>query len=71
MQEQGFETTAERFGILPGSREAENASVLSGYDPKVMQDILREMSDNSTAGNHDTSNDRLSDSELNSIFCRP
>ena len=35
-----------------------------------MQDILREMSDNSTAGNHDTSNDRLSDSELNSIFCQ-
>lgn len=70
LEEQGSELTAERFGIIPESRDPENAIVCSGYDPEVMQSILCEMSDDSTAEYHKTSDDRLSDSELQSIFCQ-
>ena len=72
LEEQGFEPTAERFGIIPESSETVTAtcSVPSGYDPEVMQSILCEMSDNRTAENHGTSNDALTDIELNNIFCQ-
>ena len=40
----------------------------NGYDPEVRQCILLEMSDKRTAENHGTSNDGLTDSELNNIF---
>ena len=70
LEEQGSELTAERFGITPESRDPENAIVCSGYDPEVMQSILCEMSDDSTTEYHNTSNDRVSDSELQSIFCQ-
>ena len=68
LEEQGFEPTAERFGIIPESSDTESAPLPSGYDPEVMQSILREMSEKGTADNHGTSNDGLTDSELNSIF---
>lgn len=42
----------------------------NGYDPEVLQSILLEMSDKRTAENHGTSNEGLTDSELNSIFCQ-
>ena len=42
----------------------------SGYDPEVMQSILREMSEKAPGENHGTSNDGLTDNELNSIFCQ-
>jgi len=44
--------------------------VPNGYDPEVLQSILLEMSDKRTAENHGTSNEGLTDSELNSIFCQ-
>ena len=68
LEEQGFGPTAERFGIIPESSDPENASVPNVYDPEVMQSILCEMFVNSSAEYHDTSNDGLSDSELNIIF---
>ena len=68
LEEQGFEPTAERFGIIPESSETVTASVPSGYDPEMMHSILCEMSDNRTAENHGTSNDALTDIELNNIF---
>ena len=43
LDEQGFEPTAERFGIIPESSDPENASVPNEYDPEVMQSILCEM----------------------------
>ena len=70
LDEQGFEPTAERFGIIPESSDPENASVPNVYDPEVMQSILCEMFVNSSAEYHDTSNDGLSDSELYIIFCQ-
>ena len=70
LEEQGFEPTAERFGIIPESSDPENASVPNVYDPEVMQSILCEMFVNSSAEYHDTSNDGLSDSELNIVFCQ-
>lgn len=70
LEEQGFEPTAERFGIIPQSSDPENASVPKEYDPEVMQSNLLEMSVNSTYENLDTSKDRLSDTELNYIFCQ-
>ena len=49
LEEQGFESTAERFGIIPESSDPENASVPIEYDPEVMQSILCEMFVNSIA----------------------
>ena len=65
-----LEPTSERFGIIPESSDPENASVPNGYDPEAMQSILCEMLVNSSAECHDTSNDGLSDSELNIVFCQ-
>jgi len=70
LEEQGFEPTPERFGIIPASSDTESASVPNGYDPEALQSILQEMSDKRTAENHGTSNDGLTDNELNSIFAR-
>ena len=70
LEEQGFEPTAELFGIIPESSDPKNASVPKEYDPEVMQSILFEMSINSTVENLETSKDRLSDTELNYIFCQ-
>ena len=68
LEVQGFEPTTERFGIIQESSDPENASVPSAYDSQVMQSILIEMYDNSTADYHDTSNDGLTDNDLKSIF---
>lgn len=70
LEEQGFEPTVERFGIIPKPSDPENVSVPSGYDPEVLQSILCEMSDNNTAEYHGTSNDGPTKSELHSIFAR-
>jgi len=70
LEDEGFKPTTERFGIIPESSGLENVSVPSAYDPEVLQSVLLDMYDNSTADCHDTNNDGFTDSELNSIFCQ-
>ena len=63
-------THSWKFGIISESSYLENASVPNEYDPEVIQSILCEMFVYSSAEHHDKSNDKLSDSEFNIIFCQ-
>ena len=69
LEEQGFEPTAQRFGIIPKSSDTESPPLPNGYDTEVMQSVLHEMSEKGPAENHGTSNNGLTDNELNRIFC--
>ena len=63
-------THSWKFCIISESSYLENASVPNEYDPEVMQSILCEMFVYSSAEHHDKSNEKLSDSEFNIIFCQ-